>query len=245
MKFKKDYSVLSQTHFFSLLELKIVSVIHEVRVYPFVLSLGIFWTANRLKSGCEMQYGEQAEGGRCYWNACGQWDQKPFLMVSQVTEWIGSDVAKKPSEGAVRKDPVIPCSWIKSQQMKDNEIQEKAEMFKCWKIICSEPNPAFQNTLTESEFTLVHNSISQGLYLCFKGQPQNLCWNGSESSVSGQMITVTWLSVPICSAKNWVGKFKEFLMLFEYFGCCTQTHKHRRRVKWKFFRLRYETVLNT
>lgn len=103
-----------------------------------------------------MQRGEQAEGGPCYWNACGQGDEKTFLMVSQVTEWIGSDVAKKPSEGAVRKEPVIPCSWIKSQQMKDNEIQEKTEMCKCWKIICSESNPAFQTpwqNLNLLEFT--------------------------------------------------------------------------------------------
>lgn len=180
-------------------------------MYPFLLSLRIFWTANWLKSGCKMQWEKQAEGGSCYWNACGQWDQKAFLMVSQVTEWIGSDVAKKPSEGAVRKDSVIPCSWIKSQQMKDDEIQEKTEMFKCWKIIWSEPNPAFQNTPTVSEFTLVHNSISQGLYLCVKGQPENLCRNGSESSVSGQMITVTWLSVPISSAKIGLEKSKSFL----------------------------------
>lgn len=197
--------------FLTLLELKIVSVNREVRTCPFLPSLRIFWTVNQLKSGCKRQYGEQAEGGPCYWNACGQWDQKAFLMVSQVTGWIGSDVAKKPSEGAVRKDPVIPCSWIKPQQMKDNEIQEKNEMFTCWKIICSEPNLAFQNTLTESEFTLVHNSISQGLCLCFKGQPQNLCWNGSESSVSGQMITVTWLSVPIWSAKIGLENSKSFL----------------------------------
>lgn len=166
-------------------------------MYPFLLSLGIFCAANRLKSGSEMQFGQQAEGGACYWNACGQRDQKAFLMVSQVTGWIGSDVAKEPSEGAVPKDPVTPCSWIKSQQMKDNEIQEKAEMFKCWKISCYEPNPAFQNTLPESEFTLVHNSISQGFYPCLKGQPQNLSWNALESSVPGRTITVTWPSVPV------------------------------------------------
>lgn len=165
-------------------------------------------------------------------------------MVSQVTEWIGSDVAKKPSEGAVRKDPVVPFSWIKSQQIKDNEIQEDTEMFQCWKIICSEPNPAFQKTLAEPEFTLVHNSISKGFHLCFKGWLQNLCWNGLRSAVSGQMIPVTWLSVPVWSAENRDGKFKEFLLLFEYFGCYIQAHKHR-RVTWKFFRLQFETISKT
>jgi len=223
---------------------KIVSVSCEVGVYPFLLSLRIFWIANWLKSGCKMQYREEAEGGACYWNACGQRHQKVFLMVSQVTKWIGSDVAKKPSEGAVRKHPVIPCSWIKSQQMKDNEIQEKAEKFRCWKIICSEPNPAFQNTLTESESTSVHNNISQGLHLCYKGQAQNLCWNGLESSVSGQIITVTIICAnSVC--KNCVGKFKELLNLFKYFGCYIQTHKYRRRVIWKYFRLQCVTASNT
>lgn len=183
-----------------------------------------FWTANQLKSGCGMEYGEQGEGGPCYWHAWGHGDQKTFLMGSQVTEWMGAHVAKKPSEGAGPQHPVSPCSWIKSQQRKDNEIQEKTEMLNCWKIICSEPNPAFQNTLTEPEFTLVHNSISQGLYLCFKAQPQNWCWNGSESPVSGQMMAVAW-SVPTGSAK--IGKFKALLM-FEHFGCYTQTHKQRR-----------------
>lgn len=235
MEFKKGYSVLSQTHgFLPLLELKLVSVICEDRMYPFLLSLGIFCAANRLKSGSKMQFGEQAEGGACYWNACGQWDQKAFLMVSQVTGWIGSDVAKEPSEGASPKDPVTPCSWIKSQQMKDNEIQEKDEMFKCWKISCYEPNPAFQNTLTESEFTLVHNSISQGFYPCLKGQPQNWSWNALESSFQeDNNCDTTICASSVC--ENWVGNSKELPTLFEYFGCSIQTHKHRRRVKWCFF----------
>lgn len=86
----------------------------------------------------------------------------------------GTGVAKEPLQGAIPKEPASPCSWIKSLQREDNEIQEKTETLKCWKIICSEPNPAFQNTLTEPEFTLGHNSISQGLYLCFKAQPQKV-----------------------------------------------------------------------
>lgn len=66
------------------------------------------------------------------------------------------------------------------------------------------------NTLTESEFTWVHSSISQGLYLCFKAQPQNWCWNGSEDSVSGLMITVTWPSVPTWSAEIRLENSKSF-----------------------------------
>lgn len=138
-------------------------------------------------------------------------------MVSQVTEWIGSDLAKKPSEGSVRKDPVIPCSWIKSEQRKDNGIQEKTKMFKWWKIICSEPNPAFQNTQPESELSLVHNSISQGLHMRsyagqYQGQLQNFCPTGSAQFQDRWKLwngyVLTW------STKIGLGRSKSFL-------CCS------------------------
>lgn len=203
-------------------KLSVASVKLEFVHSPWIFSV-ILWTANQLKPGCGMEYGEQGEGGPCCWRAWGHWHQKLFLMGSQVTEWMGLGWQRSHCKG---KEPAFPCSWIKAHQREDNEIQEKAEMLKWWKIICSEPNPAFQNTLTEPEFTLGHNSISQGLFLCFKAQPQNWCWNGSEGSVSGQMMAVT-RSGPKWSGSAKIGKFEE-LLIFEYFGSYIQTQKHGR-----------------